>query len=547
MAIQITSLAELAPEKIESMFSTLSQLMQEKHPEVELTRGVFHDLVLYFSSVLNAAMQENVDRVRQSSSLQLINQNPALADPDLVDQVLSNYNLARDTGTPATGLMTIVMPFPSITTIGNTINLTAGTIVFNPTDTFRILPPGSTAVTDNERVMTPVGNGTYVATVPVQAQVVGIAGNISRGTELLPDFMPSNVTAMYATADFIAGREPATNEDYIKQLALALAAKTIGGRQSYIATIKSQAPFNVIPHISVIGCGDVEQQRDQHGLFPISGGGKVDIYMQSHDYAQVRTHFLEATFIGPGTIGSRWKVTLDREIAVGVYEISRIVKAGAQNNTGYPIVAETRGVDFSDLDFVPSIKYLHESAYTRYQTITVLFDDPDTSILNLVPNQSKAVYAVDTVSLPFIADVQDFLADRDRRAKTTDVLVRAAIPCFTKISFQVRKDINESDPDLAAIRQVVSARVGELGFTGQLHASQLLAVAQQLLTGKQAIGAVDMFGRIRRPDGQLVYIRDNTLLKIPDDPQHLLTGRTTVFLTRPEDVSITTVAAGFAG
>jgi hypothetical protein len=95
MAIEITSLKELAPEKIEAMFNTLSQLMQERHPEVELTRGVFHDLVLYFNGVLNAAIQENVDRVRQSNSLLSISANPALAEPELVDQVLSNYGLSR--------------------------------------------------------------------------------------------------------------------------------------------------------------------------------------------------------------------------------------------------------------------------------------------------------------------------------------------------------------------------------------------------------------------------------------------------------------------
>ncbi|NBT75268.1 MAG: hypothetical protein EBT15_04725 [Betaproteobacteria bacterium] len=63
------------------MVATLSQLMAERHPEVELTRGVFHDLVLYFDGLLNAAIQENIDRVQQSNSLLKITENPSLADP----------------------------------------------------------------------------------------------------------------------------------------------------------------------------------------------------------------------------------------------------------------------------------------------------------------------------------------------------------------------------------------------------------------------------------------------------------------------------------
>lgn len=548
MAIAITNLNDLAPDKIESMFATLSQLMQERHPEIELTRGVFHDLVLYFSSVLNAVMQENIDRVLQSNSLQRIKNNPALADTEIVDQVLSNYNLTRDAGAASTGLVTIVSPADSLVTVSRNLNLTADNgAVFNPVATFRLLPSTSTATLDTERTLTKIKDGVFVATVPVKATTPGLIGNINRGESLQPNFRPTNINDIYATEDFLNGREPRTNEEYIAQLAPALASKTIGGRQSYIASIKSQSPFDTIKHISVLGAGDPEQHRDQHGLFPISGGGKVDIYIQSHNHAKTRRHFVEATYVGPGTIGSRWRVVFSREQAGGVYSVLRVARPEDDTSSGYEIVNESRGVDRSDLDFVPSIKYTHEGVYTRYQTITIVFDDTDTPILNLTANQSKAIYTVDLAGMPYVTEVQDFLADRDRRSRTTDVLVRAAIPCFTNVSFQIRKDANDADPDLAAIRNAVSEKIATVGFTGQLHASHIAAAAQQLLTGKQAVGAIDMFGRIRRPDGQLIYLRDNTLLQIPHNPQQLITGRTTVFLTRPADVAITTFVAGFAG
>lgn len=546
MAIQITSLSELAPEKIESMFTTLSALMQERHPEVELTRGVFHDLVLYFSSVLNAAMQENVDRVLQSNSLKSIAENPQLADDTLVDKVLSNYNMSRDTGTAAIGTATVVLQFNTLTTLSADTNLVGGGVTFSPTETFTFLPPGAPAISATDRVMTPVGDGTYIATITVQADTVGAAGNINRGTELVPDYRPNNILDIYATADFISGRDPATNAEYISKLAPALAAKTVGGRLSYAATIRAQAAFKNIPHISILGCGDAEQHRDQHGLFPISGGGKVDIYLQTNSYAQVRRHLLEATYVGPGTTGGIWKITLDRNVSPCLYEISRVAKTLSDTDNGYKIVNDARGVDFSALDFVPSLKYLYESTYTRYQTVNIQFEDTDTSIVSLVPNTSKAKYYVDTVSLPLVAEVQDFLSSRDVRSRTTDVLVRAAIPCFTKIAFQVRKDASDPDPDVAAIKEAVSKRIGEIGFTGQLHASHIAAAAQQLLTGKQAIGQIDMFGRLRRPDGNTIYLRDPNILHVPNDPQNLITGRTVTFLTRPEDVAVGVVAAGFS-
>jgi hypothetical protein len=546
MAIEITSLKELAPEKIEAMFNTLSQLMQERHPEVELTRGVFHDLVLYFNGVLNAAIQENVDRVRQSNSLLSISTNPALSEPELVDQVLSNYGLVRDQGRQASGTITIVLPLAAQTTVAVETRMTAGTAIFRPTATFIILPPGSVAALATERVMQPVGDGTYVATITVQAEEIGTGGNINKGTELVPDFQPVNVSKIYATVDFVNGRDVATNENYISKLAPALAAKTIGGRRSYVAAIRANAAFADIQHISIIGAGDVEQQRDQHGLFPISGGGKVDIYLQSYPYPQTQTQLLEATYVGPGVTGGRWQIILDRDTFPALYEISRVAKPNALTTTGYKIVNEYRGVNFSELAFVPSIKYMHESAYTRYQTVMIQFEDTDTSIINLVANQSKAKYDVEAVCMPLIADVQDMFSARENRSRTTDVLVRAALPCFTKISFQIRKDANDPDPDIAAIQQAVSNKIGTIGFSGQLHASHISSVAQQLLSGKQGLGPIDMFGRIRRPDGKNVYVRDSAILQIPDDPGHLITGRTTAFMTRPEDVTISTVVAGFA-
>jgi hypothetical protein len=65
------------------------------------------------------------------------------------------------------------------------------------------------------------------------------------------------------------------------------------------------------------------------------------------------------------------------------------------------------------------------------------------------------------------------------------------------------------------------------------------------LSGKQALGSIDMFGRIRRPDGTTTFVRNNTILQLPAEYEKLVTGRTTAFLTAPEDVSVSIVAVDF--
>lgn len=549
MAIEITSLSELSTTSIDAMVEKLSQYMQERHPEVELTRGVFHDLVLYFNSVLNAAIQENIDRVRQSQSLAAINANPELADNEIVDQVLSNYNLTRDAGSAATGTATVIFSLPLLTLIGAGGSFSADGISFTNDDAFTILPPGAQPANPTDRVMIPVGDGTYAANIVLRAISIGVVGNIRRGTTLQPNFVLNNATTVYAATDFFGGREPYTNADYVAKLSDALAAKTIGGRKSYSAAIKAQPSFQNVLHVSTIGCGDAEQHRDQHSLFPVSGGGKVDVYVQTNSSAVTRTHFLDAVYVENTPEGTKWQVALDADTDGGFYEIASIKKIeDGDNVAGYQIVQDVRGINTATAQFVPDIRFVYEGVYSRYQTATVHFIDTDKTANGLTPAVSRARYAVTTKTMPLVAEINDFLTSRDIRARGTDVLVKAAIPCFTKISFEILTEATApiADSVILSIKNAVVAAVAEVGFSGQLNASIVDKAAHAFLSGRQAVGKIDLFGRIRRPDGKDVYLRDAHKLVIPNDPARLVTGRTTAFVVGPDDISVTSVTAGFA-
>lgn len=553
MSLKISSLSELDPAKVNAMVATMAQLMQEKHPEVELTRGVFHDLVLYFNGVLNAAVQENIDRILASQSLLQITNNPALADDTIVDQVLSNYNVRRDNGTPATGLATFILATPLKTRLVSSMDFKIDEVIFNLPNTYTIVADKKDVVTDTDKVLTAVGDGTYVVTLPLVAKTIGTAGNIKRGTPILAAASPDNVLRVYAASDFVSGKDPSTNVDYLKKLSNGLAAKSIGGRKSYEALIKSQPEFENILHVSVLGAGDPEQQRDQHGLIPISGGGKVDVYVQTTTHAQEIDHVLEATFLAETPNGTLWQIILPRELAPGFYDVVKVLPPPVNTTTqpavtgGYRIVSDTRDVDLLNAPYVPDISFIDEGAYTRYQNAVIRFEDTDKIGNNLIANRDRAFYTLTTRGLPLVADIHDFLTSRDNRARGTDILVKAAVPCFTKISFAIHIDSNDfvTDATILAIKRAVVAAISNVGFSGQLHASLIAGAAHQFLAGRQAVNNIDMFGKIRRPNGTIDYLRDDTLLTIPFDPERMVTGRTTVFLTGMDDVDITLVTAGY--
>lgn len=551
MALQVTNLAEVDTARTAQLLTLFTQLMQEKYPNIELSRGVFHDLVLYFSSVLNAAVQENIDRVLQSNSLLNLTQNPALADDTLVDKVLSNYNLTRLTGSAAAGEAVVIANQLVTTRVTTSIPFFANGVEFRPTRDFTGILP-TAAVTDaGDKPLLPVGDGTYAFTINLQAVTTGKAGNITRGTKLLPAASPANVNDVYAAADFISGTDALTNEEYIARLPAGLAAKTIGGRKSFVATLKSQADFANARHFSIVGYGDPEQKRDQHSLFPVSGGGRVDIYTQTSPTAQQVDHLMRATYIRPvdtgdALAGTVWQITIPKNQAPGFYDVLRVAKPNDAANTGYEITTKTRGYNFAGIAYVPDIRTMEEAEFTRYKTMTFQFIDVDTPSTGLVPGQSGATYAVTTIGLPLIGSMQDFLSAADTRCRLADVVVKAAVPCFTTIAFKVLKNANELDPDFDAIKTAIVEAVSNIGFTGQLHASTISGAAQKFLTGQQAIGKIDMFGKILRPDGTVAYVRDFSRLEIPDDAARMVSPRTTVFLTSVSDVSVASeVITGF--
>lgn len=552
MTLEINNLASIDSDRVAANVAMLTQFMQERHPEVELTRGVFHDLVLYFNGMLTAAVQQNIDQILQSRSLLQITQNPELADPTLVDHVLSNFNVTRDAGTPATGVTTVVLLSPTTTLISTGDVFSSNGVAFVPTNDFVLVPPAEDAsaapLRENERRIIAVGDGTYIANITVRARTPGEAGNLKRGATLTPNNGINNLSDAYAAGDFIAGKNPSTNEEYLAKLTTGLAAKTIGGRKSYEALIRSQPLFENTLHYSILGCGDVEQQRDQHSLFPISGGGKIDIYAHTNTFAQEFDHLVDALYVGQTADGSLWQFTIDENMAPGFYEVRRIVRPESENDSGYAVVNDVRGINLPTNAYAPDIRYVYEGVYSRYQTSVIQFEDTDSPTTGLVANQSRAKYLVTTVGMPFVAELSDFLTAKDRRARAADILVKAAVPCFTKISFQIHTEINDlvSAAAIANIKKEIMTAVSRVGFSGQLHASVITNAVHKYLTGRQAVNDLDMFGRIRRPDGTTTYVRSGVLLSIPNEADKLVTGRTTAFLVGPDDIAISAVTAGFA-
>lgn len=543
MAIAEREFDALDPAEVSAVLSELEQRVQEDNPNVDVRRGVFHDLVLHYQSLLSAQRQANIRDYLSARSLQQINADPALADPDIVDDVLSNYRVTRRPGGVASGEIAIVRDNNLTVTIALGSVFSAGGLDFVTESVYTAKAEASQIDGPTDRLITPLRDGNFVFTVPAVAADVGAAYALTRNTLMVPNVAPPGYLTSYAATDFVGGLDAETNQELVDRLQQGIAARTLSNRVNMAAMLREIDAFSRIVAMSIIGYGDAEMLRDRHWIWPVSGGGRVDWYIRATEQLERVPLTKTATLIEKtDDFKGVWRFTVGRSEAPGFYEVASVRPADANADGGsYEVRADTRGVDLTGSDFVPDVVGEVEGTYTAFQTATVEFVDTDTDTLEL-PLGSQQEYAVELFTPGLIAEVQQTVSGRDVRHYGADCLVKAPVPCFVQLSFTVYVRQGETPPDVTSITDALCERVNTLGFVGALYASTLHDTIHGLLSNGATVGPIDMLGRLRYPDGSVHYVRDGDVLNVPDDPELGVSRRTVQFYLEPQGVGVTVAA-----
>ena len=551
MAIEVTSLDQLDAQLVADLQAEFVQLVNERHPEIDLSLGVFNDLIAHFSGGISGAInQYKINQYLKARSLEDLNNDPALADDELVDLVLSNYLIERKTGAPATGEITIVVAADAPIVLSNQALFNSSGASYYLPAAYIALPSTSTSLLSlNERRLTPIGDGTYAFTVPAIATINGTIGNVQRGSTMTPQAPPAQFVKAYAATDFVGGTDTETNADLLTRLQNGVAAKVMQGRSNIIALLGEQPQFTGVLHYQIIGYGNAEMQRNQHTILPVALPGYVDVYPRSTTIPQRVVVTKTATYVGLSGANTVWQFSLSRDDAPGFYEVDQIVNKGADStdDSGYEVLSTLRGIDLTAEpgQLVPDIVNAVEGAFTRFQTAVVRFINTDIPATGLTLNTSTRDFDVYVTAMPAIRDVQAFCSSRDVRNLTGDVLVRAPIPCFLTVVCEVQQASDAPTLDLAEIRTAIAGRVNALVFPGQLHTSTIASVVHSYLSTRQALGPIELFGRILLPDGEETYTRSTSVLMLPDRYDVMATGNTIAFYLDPQDIVITVTNKGF--
>lgn len=540
MTLTVENLSELDQDTVAASAETVTQLVQDYNPRLDVKRGVFRDLVINMASILLAARREEIERYRRSASLLEIENDPELADEDVVDRVLSNYLLERRAGEAAVGEVKIVVSQLSPVVVSAGSRFVANGSVFLSQESYSAVTSSANVISETDRLLVLMADGNYAFTISVEAEVVEESIAITKDTAVEPDFTLANFVQAYAASDFSAGRGVETNSALLARMREGIAAKTMSNRTNMTAFLRESFPGVV--GSSVIGFGDPEQLRDQHSVLPVSLGGRVDWYVRSNTIPTAIGLVKEATLISRDVDSyGTFQFSLARDEVPGFYNIAAIRPEGSEIDFGtFEITEDIRNYDLANIlgELTPDIVSVEEAAYSRYQTATIRFKDTLSSAAGLTVGSSVRNYDVTVRAMPDIAEIQAFAGIRGNRFCGGDILVKAPIPCYLSLSFTVQGKSGSTMPDPYEIQQALTDYVNNLNFPGRLYSAALSDLIHNFLDEGVSLSAIDMFGQIRKPDGSLTSLRSKEVLIIPDDEANMVSPRTVAFILLPENIAI---------
>jgi len=547
MGIRITELADLDSDLVRQEDELLAEMLQEDNPSINAKQGVFRDYLGYYGGVLGAKNQTEADRLRRSQSLREVLLDPTLADAETVDNISSNYRVARREGGFAAGDITVVVSALEALTIATGTFFETQGQQFTTRQVFTAKVDSAAVISENDRVLTPVGDGTYSFQISVVSAAEGSGGNIKKGTYFAVLPVPTNYVKAFAAEDFVGGNDAETNQDLVERYSEGMAAKAFSGRENMIAAVRSEEEFLGIVADSIIGMGDQEMQRDQHSIFPGSLGGRVDWYIRTQPlyrkYGEKKAAVLvEKTSDGYGI----WQLTFDRDDYPGMYDAEIKPDTGEDFLGSFEITEDIRAADLSPLasgdGFLPDIVTGLEATFSRFQSVILKFKDSLTTTGSLDLG-STATYDITVRAMPLLAELQEYALRRRVRNVMGDALIKAPVPCFLSLTFTIELKPGQASPDTDAIALALADLVNYYGFAGRLPASKLSDVIHDHLEAGTGLSAIDMFGRILKPSGLSRYVRSTEVLEIPDEPLEMSTRRTVALLLDPSDVTISVVTA----
>ncbi len=510
---------------------------------------VLRDLLVNPEAAIEAVTAGQISEARKSSSLKRLKEAQDAGeaiDQDDVNAILSNFNIKPHSGTPARGLVKVVVADGTVA-----YSVPEGA-VFSTSDKHSFLVDSqvvaSVAGVSNPGVSPTTtlykGAAGWFFLVPVTASDVGAAGNISQGTSLTPESRVPSFVMAEAYKDFCGGSDVEPLGDVIKSIPSGLSIRGFVSKTAVEGMLRGEFDEGEHPIVAVsaVGYGNAAQRRDKHNLFGVGVGGRIDVYVRNFTDAFTKTETLAGIKIEDG----RYFINVPEGKFPGACWIKSVSDPFSADDSedvlsSLAFTAE-RTADVSgtwhDIDSSTPYNTAVEAFNTVWQGFGIILDDVPEDIDGGGWSDTRN-FKVTAYCMPLAKEIQDFADRDDVRSVSTDVVVRCPIVCGVSVNAVVSYD-PKNPVDEATAKSKIRSYINNLGFVGRLTRSEIVQILKNLGAVSVEMPNQDMlFGELHDAAGKRHVLSGDALdISSIEDGTVMLTKDTVVFCAEERNVQI---------
>jgi len=400
-------LNELDDNYVNTAFTLITQLIEEKCPELSSDRGVAGDLIAELHAILQGCSLQAIEKLRDSLSANTLAADPDRADPGIVDAVAGNFGVQRKFVTKAKGNLQVIL------TSCDGVNFDTGTVFvsdsggrFAVCGQFCVCPPG---VYRNRFSLScqARGDGNYSVRLPVESVDFSPGTNLIRGSKLQPETPISCFVDAYAVEDFSGGNKIQTNAEMLSQARAGMASPSFSGIENIKAIVRNS-------------CVPVDDLNDIVALpSPDAPGAKLHLYVRTRKRpVSMAVDCLAVRGEAVGNI-THWHAELGSHVVPGCYGI---LEAEAHETNDICAIVDVKFVADPAKPLMPHIASNEEARFSAYQTARVTLQEVDAPACEFRHMRLTCLY------MPGIAELQEYVCRPDVAQPGLSVLVRAAPP-----------------------------------------------------------------------------------------------------------------------
>ena len=543
------TLSDISQEDFDSAAETVVSGIKAFNKRLDTRDGtVLRDLLVNPEAAIEAVTAGQIEEARKSSSLKRLKDAQDAGenvDQEDVDAILSNFNIRPHSGTPAKGLVKIIVADGTVA-----YSVPEGA-VFSTADG-RAYTADSQVVASLADVSNPSvtptttlyqGAAGWFFLVPVTASDVGADGNISQGTSLTPESRVPSFVMAEAYKDFCGGSNVELIGDVIKSIPSGLSIRGFVNKTAVEGMLRGEFDEGEHPIIAVsaVGYGNPAQRRDKHNIFGVGVGGRIDVYVRNFTDPFTSTLTMNGTKIQDGRYvievppgvfpGSCWiKSVSDPFSSEDTEDVLSTLAFSAER------IADVSGTWHDIYRSVPA-KAAIEAFNTVWQGFRVFLDKVPADLEDGWSDVRR--FKVTAYCIPLAKEIQDFVDRDDVRSVSTDVVVRCPIVCSVSVNAVASYDPkNPVDESLA--KSKIRTYINNLGFVGRITRSEVVHILKNLGAVSVEMPNQDMlFGELHDAAGERHVLSGDAIdISSIEDGAVMLTKDTVVFCAEERNIQI---------